>query len=214
MQQSGLPQTSALLCFIFVVSVSYGTSACGNDYCTSLGDHISFLSILSPHKQRSTALPRFMATHARGLTSQAVNLTHTTHWSECLMYYVANACSNRHLCNWRVNSPECAPEIGRREHAVQYGASFMGVDRTPMPECGGDACEEHATARTKTRQVVRPAAAQAHAAEALPMPVGATSWIQPKGSGRVPYWMPISSSKSRSANGPVPPFATWSVRPL
>ena len=97
-----LPQTSALLCFIFVVSVSYGTSACGNDYCTSLGDHISFLSILSPHKQPSTALPRFMATYARGLTSQAVNLTHTTHWSECLMYYVANACSNRNLCNWRV----------------------------------------------------------------------------------------------------------------
>ena len=98
-----LPQTSALLCFIFVVSVSYGTSAFGNDYCTSLGDHISFLSILSPHKQPSTALPRFMATYARGLTSQAVNLTHTTHWSECLMYYVANACSNRNLCNWRVN---------------------------------------------------------------------------------------------------------------
>ena len=44
-----------------------------------------------------------MATYARGLTSQAVNLTHTTHWSECLMYYVANACSNRNLCNWRVN---------------------------------------------------------------------------------------------------------------
>ena len=43
-----------------------------------------------------------MATYARGLTSQAVNLTHTTHWSECLMYYVANACSNRNLCNWRV----------------------------------------------------------------------------------------------------------------
>ena len=85
-----------------MVSVSYGTSACGNDYCTSLGDHISFLSILSPHKQPSTALPRFMATYARGLTSQAVNLTHTTHWSECLMYYVANACSNRNLCNWRV----------------------------------------------------------------------------------------------------------------
>ena len=42
-----------------------------------------------------------MATYARGLTSQAVNLTHTTHWSECLMYYVANACSNRNLCNWR-----------------------------------------------------------------------------------------------------------------
>ena len=45
-----------------------------------------------------------MATYARGLTSQAVNLTHTTHWSECLMYYVANACSNRILCNWRVNA--------------------------------------------------------------------------------------------------------------
>ena len=45
-----------------------------------------------------------MATYARGLTSQAVNLTHTTHWSECLMYYVANACSNRNLCNWRVKS--------------------------------------------------------------------------------------------------------------
>ena len=83
-----------------------------------------------------------------------------------------------------------------------------------MPQCGSDACEEHATARTKTRQVVRPAAAQPLAAAAPPMPVGATSWIQPKGSGRVPYWMPISSSKSRSANGPVPPFATCSVRPL
>ena len=47
-----------------------------------------------------------MATYARGLTSQAVNLTHTTHWSECLMYYVANACSNRNLCNWRVSSGE------------------------------------------------------------------------------------------------------------
>ena len=47
-----------------------------------------------------------MATYARGLTSQAVNLTHTTHWSECLMYYVANACSNRNLCNWRVESGE------------------------------------------------------------------------------------------------------------
>ena len=46
-----------------------------------------------------------MATYARGLTSQAVNLTHTTHWSECLMYYVANACSNRILCNWRVDIP-------------------------------------------------------------------------------------------------------------
>ena len=46
-----------------------------------------------------------MATYARGLTSQAVNLTHTTHWSECLMYYVANACSNRILCNWRVDVP-------------------------------------------------------------------------------------------------------------
>lgn len=57
-------------------------------------------------------------------------------------------------------------------------------------------------------------AAHSLAAEAPAMPTGATSWIQPNGSGRVPYWMPISSSKSRSANGPVPPFATWRVRPL
>ena len=49
-----------------------------------------------------------MATYARGLTSQAVNLTHTTHWSECLMYYVANACSNRNLCNWRVDYEKVA----------------------------------------------------------------------------------------------------------
>ena len=97
-----LPQTSALLCFIFVVSVSYGTSACRNDYCTSLGDHISSLFMLSPHKQPSTVLPRFMATYVRGLTSQAVNLTHTPHWPECLMYYEGNACSDRNLCNWQV----------------------------------------------------------------------------------------------------------------
>ena len=50
-----LPQTSALLCFIFVVSVSYGTSACGNTI-VSLGDHISFLSILSPHKNSTARL--------------------------------------------------------------------------------------------------------------------------------------------------------------
>ena len=50
-----------------------------------------------------------MATYARGLTSQAVNLTHTTHWSECLMYYVANACSNRNLCNWRVYAGISSP---------------------------------------------------------------------------------------------------------
>ena len=118
-----LPQTSALLCFIFVVSVSYGTSACGNDYCTSLGDHISFLSILSPHKQPSTALPRFMATYARGLTSQAVNLTHTTHWSECLMYYVANACSNRNLCNWRVYVTKAGP-LSRHGRLQKFRTSY------------------------------------------------------------------------------------------
>ena len=129
-----LPQTSALLCFIFVVSVSYGTSACGNDYCTSLGDHISFLSILSPHKQPSTALPRFMATYARGLTSQAVNLTHTTHWSECLMYYVANACSNRNLCNWRGYCPAHQFSLGTYKPTGFCREPWIFPDAGSLPE--------------------------------------------------------------------------------
>ena len=70
-----------------------------------------------------------MATYARGLTSQAVNLTHTTHWSECLMYYVANACSNRNLCNWRVYLFALS---------VSHGARFVtldgGVPRVAVPQ--------------------------------------------------------------------------------
>ena len=61
-----------------------------------------------------------MATYARGLTSQAVNLTHTTHWSEYLMYYVANACSNRNLCNWRVYMPGAVVKMKLNISADHY----------------------------------------------------------------------------------------------
>src|SRR5215469_3831011 len=33
----------------------------------------------------------------------------------------------------------------------------------------------------------------------------ATLWTQPKGSGRWPYWMPMSSSRSRMVTGPGSP---------
>ena len=73
-----------------------------------------------------------MATYARGLTSQAVNLTHTTHWSECLMYYVANACSNRNLCNWRVNY-QMTPKISlntRCSISISENLSINGQTRS------------------------------------------------------------------------------------
>ena len=69
-----------------------------------------------------------MATYARGLTSQAVNLTHTTHWSECLMYYVANACSNRNLCNWRVYQGSSETVFGREEGGRDWW-TFGGVTK-------------------------------------------------------------------------------------
>ena len=82
-----------------------------------------------------------MATYARGLTSQAVNLTHTTHWSECLMYYVANACSNRNLCNWRVMLMAMQSDIESKIYqAVNYSLIHIVVvswstNDTVVPNC-------------------------------------------------------------------------------
>ena len=87
-----------------------------------------------------------MATYARGLTSQAVHLTHTTHWSECLMYYVANACSNRNLCNWRVSWAQQHLNSGTQVLsdglACFNGVTAAGCVHEPMVTGGGKAAVE------------------------------------------------------------------------
>ena len=84
--------------------------------------------MLSPHKQPSTALPGFKAIYARGLTSQAVNLTHTPHWPECLMYYEGNACSDRNLCNWQVNALKAGERLtfDKAGVTIVYGDNGSG----------------------------------------------------------------------------------------
>ena len=100
--------------------------------------------MLSPHKQPSTASPRFKAIYARGLTSQAVNLTHTPHWPECLMYYEGNACSDRNLCNWQgdvVLGPgahvRCSGK-GRKERSTPLRKDSVHALRTWLAERAGE----------------------------------------------------------------------------
>ena len=99
MQQSGLPRTSARLCFIFVVSVSFGalllaTTIVPASETTFLS--VTFVSQMTPYN----VAQRFKNTTC-GLYSLAVNLSHTLFRSENPVFCAANACLDRDVMQLR-----------------------------------------------------------------------------------------------------------------